>query len=189
MNKDIILFGMQGSGKGTQGKILLETLKNHKYLEMGQIFRALGSNDNAIGNYAKARVNQGLLVEDKVTIALFNAFYNTLEESDYMMTDGYPRKPEQAQHFLNTLQNNNREFVSVYFDLPKDVAVERILKRAQEQGRVDDTPEKIETRIQLYLDETMPIINMFKERGEFINIDATQTIDEIAAELKEKLGL
>lgn len=189
MNKDIILFGMQGSGKGTQAKELLASLTSHKYLEMGQIFRAICSNDNAVWNYVKARMNKGLLVEDKVTIGVFNTFFSTLEEWDNIMADGYPRKPEQAQHFLKTLQDNNREFVSVYFDLPKDIAVERILKRAEEQGRADDTPELIEQRIQLYLDETMPIINMFKEAGEFISIDATQSIDEIAAELKSKLGL
>jgi adenylate kinase family enzyme len=87
MNKDILFFGMQGSGKGTQAKILLERLDKHISFEPGQIFRALTKNDNLLGNYVKERTHKGMLVEDNMTISIYEACCQTLEVDQFLLLD------------------------------------------------------------------------------------------------------
>jgi adenylate kinase len=127
--KDIVLFGIQGSGKGTQAKILMDMLPKHVSFEPGEIFRALKSTPNAIGKYVQKRIDQGLLVEDKITIPLFEAYFQTLEPDEYMILDGFPRRIHQMHAFFETLYRHNRNVVGIYFELPKEIAVERLIAR------------------------------------------------------------
>jgi adenylate kinase len=88
-------------------------------------------------------------------------------------------------YFLERQARFKRDFLAVYFDLGRDEAVKRLMARAEKEGRVDDTPELIATRIDLYIKETMPVIEHFQELGKLVKIDATDTIDEIADAVKQ----
>jgi adenylate kinase len=97
--KDIILFGAPGCGKGTQAELLIEKLAGIvSHISTGDVFRALVSQPNAIGKYVKDRMESGKLIDDQVTMSLFNAyFFTVLDEQKYMLLDGYPRSIPQMQ--------------------------------------------------------------------------------------------
>jgi len=178
---------MQWSWKWTQAKILLNTFDHYVKFEPGQIYRALSKNENSIGDYVKKRTSQGKLVEDNVTISIFEAFYQTLDSNQAMILDGFPRKPQQMYYFLEKEYRCNRNFLVVYFDVPRDVAVARLLERSKIEWREDDNLEAINVRIDAYLHETMPVIETLTKLWKIIKVNADDTIENIAADLLQKL--
>lgn len=159
MLKDIVLFGCQGSGKGTQARKLVDHfLGQFRYFESGSILRALESNDNAIGSHIKTLMEQGKLLHDSLVVALFDAFYVTLREGQKMIVDGFPRDIPQMHSFLDRMYRNKRQMIGIWIDVSKEVAVQRAMQR----GRPDDTQESVERRINLYLQQTMPTIDYFE---------------------------
>lgn len=176
MLKDIVLFGAQGSGKGTQAKKLVEHfMGQYRYFESGAVLRALESNDNAIGSYIKVLMEQGKLLHDSLVVALFDAFYVTLREDQKMIVDGFPRDIPQMHSFLDRMYRNQREIIGIWIDVPKDIAIERALQR----GRPDDTEKSVEHRINTYYEQTMPIIDYIQHFGKLVKIDGTKDIDGV----------
>ncbi|MBP7061523.1 nucleoside monophosphate kinase [Patescibacteria group bacterium] len=131
--KDIVLFGMPGSGKGTQAELLLEKFKGQLgYLSTGEVFRALTSQKNGIGDYVKDRMESGLLINDDITVHLFEAFLCAVnDEKKHMLLDGYPRTIYQLERFLETEKNNNREVIGIFFKLDNEEAIQRMLLRGR----------------------------------------------------------
>lgn len=184
MLKDIVLFGAQGSGKGTQAKKLVEHFMwQYKYFESGAILRALGSNENAIGEYVEAFMSKGKMIDDSLVVALFDAFSVTLQKDQKMIVDGFPRDIPQMHSFLDRMYRNNREILGVWIDVPKDIAVERAMLR----GRADDTKESVEKRINTYYEQTMPIIDYIQHFGKLIKIDGTNTVEKVFADILQAL--
>ncbi|MDD2536983.1 MAG: nucleoside monophosphate kinase [Candidatus Absconditabacteria bacterium] len=188
MKKDLVFFGIQGSGKGTQADLFLEKYSEYKYLEPGQIFRALSSNDNIISQHIKDRMAQGKMLDDNLAFDLFNMYGHLLGDDDHMLTDGFPRSLPQMYYFLSREAKYHRDFLAVNFSLSREKAIERILKRAKEQGRVDDVEESILKRLDVFEKETQPVIDYFEHIGKLIIIDADQSIEVIQQELLEKLA-
>lgn len=179
MKKDIILFGIQWSGKGTQAKLLLEKIQDLKYFEPGNILRALKSNSNVIGDYIKACIEQGKLVENEILFGLFDMYWFTLKAGGNMLLDWFPRTMAQMDYFLNTEKEAQRDFVAVLYDLTREKTMERILHRASIEWRKDDTEEAIKIRLDTYEKETAPMINHLDSLGKVIHIDADQSIEKI----------
>lgn len=176
MLKDIVLFGAQGSWKGTQAKKLVDHfLGQYRYFESGAILRALESNDNAIGSYIKVLMDQGKLLHDALVVALFDAFYVTLREDQKMIVDGFPRDIAQMHSFLDRMYRNKREMIGIWIDVPKEISIERAMKR----GRPDDTKWSVEHRINTYYNQTMPIIEYIEHFGKLVKIDGTKSVDEV----------
>lgn len=189
MNKDLILFGIQGSGKGTQAELLLNAFPRLRYLESGNVFRALSSNDNIIANYIKDRIRQGKMLDDNLIFDLFNMYYHLLQEEDLILADGFPRTMPQMHYFLSKEYKHKRDFIAVYFDIPREVAVTRILKRAKIQNRADDlNMDTINQRLDLFEQETLPVIKYFKSIGKLITIDAQQSVEKIFEQTKAALS-
>lgn len=184
MLKDIVLFGAQGSGKGTQAKKLVEHFMwQYRYFESGAILRALGSSDNAIGNYVEVIMEKGKMIDDSLVVALFDAFYVTLQKDQKMIVDGFPRDIPQMHSFLDRMYRNNRQIIGIWIDVPKDVAVERAMMR----GRADDTKESVEKRINTYYEQTMPIIDYIEHFGKLIKIDGTHSVEQVFADILQAL--
>ena len=184
--KDIILFGMPWAGKGTQAELLLEK-KGHEYnhLSTGDIFRALFSSPNPIEKHMKSVMSAGNLVDDRISMAVFDMFlYVSLNEQKSMMLDGYPRTIPQLNALLTTLHAHNREMIGLYFVLPEDVAIERMKSR----WRDGETDEVIKKRLQTYYDETQPIIDAFVAQQKMITIDASGTPEQIHQRVLEVLA-
>ncbi len=182
---DIIIFGVQGSGKGTQSQLLLERFPNvFSYFATGDIFRALTSSANAIGNYVKERISQGQMVSDGVTNAIFEAYFHTvLDEKKYMLLDGYPRNMMQMEELVKLMRQYNRPVLGIHFVLPEEMAIQRIKAR----GRADDTDESIRKRLQRSKELTLPMIEHFKEHMPLIELDATPDIEHVAVAVAEAI--
>lgn len=102
--KDLVFLGIQGCGKGTQGKMLLKDYPNTVYMEMGQLCRALMSNDNGIGNYIRDLVDNGIMVDNFITHNLLHTTIQIAQKGGKgIMTDGFPRLMEQAEYFTKTM--------------------------------------------------------------------------------------
>ncbi|PID34575.1 MAG: hypothetical protein CR971_02570 [candidate division SR1 bacterium] len=181
MQKDIILFGTQGSGKGTQAKMLLERkLLKHKHFESGQILRALKSNDNMIGAHMREIINTGGLIDDEVIYKLFEVFMHFIGRDEYILSDGFLRTLNQMYYYLHKMHlAGDRDFIGIFYDIPREVAMERLLKRAEEQHRGDDTMDAIMMRLNLFEKNTLPVIHYLDKIGKIIRIDASKSVDEI----------
>lgn len=176
---DIVLFGIQGSGKGTQAEIMLEKYASLSSFATWDVFRALMSKPNAIQDYVKRQVDNGKYVADAVTIKIFEVYVETLEEWKAMLLDWYPRSLAQLDAFLTYEKEQGRTCVGILFDLSEEDAVERMLSR----WRHDDNPDAIKKRLSEYTANTQPVIDAFREKCELYSIDAKQSIDEIAKEV------
>ena len=181
--KDIVLFGIQGSGKWTQAQLLLEKRPAYAYCAMGDIFRAIIWTPNPIGDYVKKTLNEWHLINDHVTISLFHSYFHTLVSWQHMLLDGYPRTRVQIDDMLSFASDNERTMTGVHFVLSKEKAIERLLER----WRADDNHEAIEKRIQQFYDETQPIIDYFGKHAELISINADNSVENIHQELMSSL--
>ncbi len=188
--KDLIFLGIQCSGKWTQSKLLLKDNDNYEYLEMGQLFRAIMSNDNIIGNFVKDIVNNGKLVDPFVSR---DRFYTALEIANkkwnHLLIDWFPRSMSQAEFVVPSIEKYQRDYIVIHLLLSKEKAIERMLKRVEIEGRKDDTIETMNTRITTFMAETLPVIEYFTSLGKVITINGDGTIEEVQAELRNKLGL
>lgn len=190
MKKNIVMFGIQGSGKGTQAHNILNEFQTYKYLEIGNIFRAINSNQNLVSEYVKDTIKKGRMVKDSLVFDLFRLCSHLLEEDEAFLIDGFPRTMAQLDFFLGYQQRHNKDFVGVYLDLPRALAVERIQIRAKEQNREDDlNMETVNKRLDLFEYETLPVIEHLKSLGKLVVIDANQPIDTVYAQIKAELNL
>lgn len=186
MKKDIILFGIQWSWKWTQAEEILKQFPwLYSYFATGALFRALIANENAIGNYLRERVENGDLIHDDVTIALFNAYMQTvIDDKKQMLLDGYPRTIEQMKSTIALMNKNKRTLLGIQLVLPDEVAIERM----QERWRKDDTPESIQHRINQFYDKTQPMIDRFAENQNLIKVKADRTVEEVWADINKILN-
>jgi len=188
--KDLVFLGIQGCGKGTQAKLLLKDFPQYRYFEMGQTLRSLMSDDNMIGNYIKDTVNDGKMIDNFITHDLIHTGLKIVEKNNkHIVVDGFPRMLEQAEYFSNKMQEMGRDFLIIHLELPKEAALERMMKRAQIEGRKDDTPEAMQQRIDIFFTETTKVIQHFDALGKVIVIDARGSIEEIQTRLRTALGL
>jgi adenylate kinase len=198
---DIVLFGIQGSGKGTLGKAVSRQF-DYNYFEMGGELRRLAQEDSELGKKIKSIIEAGHLVSNEIVIEIVDNFINTNTSSQNpIIFDGIPRQMEQAQLFEEVLKKHQRQFMGILVDVPEQEALRRLTTRrvcksckevypasysgekcSKCQGelitRSDDTPKSIKTRIEAYYAETMPVINKYEEEGRIIIIDGTPEINE-----------
>lgn len=132
--------------------------------------------ENAIGDFLQHRIQTGQLISDEITESLFHAYVHTVrEDKKAMMLDGYPRSLHQGKDLLKVLEQYDRKPLIIFFDVPDDVVIERMLAR----GRADDTKESISNRISQFYDKTMPVVELFKQHADIVHINANDTIENI----------
>ncbi len=187
MKKDLVFFGIQWSGKWTQADLLLKDFPNYKYLEPGQIFRALTSNKNIISDHITERMSQWKMLDDSLAFDLFNMYGHLLSSKSKMLLDWFPRSLPQMYYFLSKESKHKRDFIGVHFYLSKEKATERLLKRAKEQWRKDDTKKSITKRLNTFEKETLPVIEYFEKIDKLITIDADQDVNLIYKDLLKQL--
>lgn len=157
---------------------------------MGQLFRAIMSNDNIIGNFAKGMVNSGELVDNFISHDWFHTALQIVKKKGVgLMVDGFPRAMEQVEFMIKDMNEYGRDFIVIHFELSKEKAIERMVKRAQIEGRADDTVEAMHERINEFMTQTMPVIKYLESLGKVITVNADDTIENVQKELKSKLGL
>lgn len=183
--KDIVLFGIQWSGKGTQSQLLQDQYGEMiSYFSSGDIFRALKSSPNAIGDYLGNRLELWQLISDEVTISMFHFYITTiLNDGKSMLLDWYPRSLPQLVDLVQVCLQNDRQVVGIYFELSREEAKKRMLWR----WRPDDTLEAVDKRLDLFFEKTLPNIELFGKFFPLIRIDASPTKEEVNLQVRKYL--
>ncbi len=179
----IVLMGAPGAGKGTQAKMLQERL-GIPQVSTGDLFRYNLKNDTELGQLAKGFMDKGELVPDEVTVAMVEDRLAQPDAVGGVILDGFPRSPAQAVAFDRLLADleESVDIVPVV-DVPKDMLVARLLKRAELEGRADDNEETIRNQMRVYEESTAPLIDFYEDKGLVRRINGQQSIDEVSAEL------
>lgn len=184
----LLIVGPPGAGKGTQSA-KLTTEFGIPGIATGDIFRENIRNQTELGKQVSAIISAGDYVPDSLTNDLVA---NRLKEADCesgFLLDGYPRTIEQL-HFLDGLLADEGTALDAVIQLvaDEDEIVSRLLKRAHEEGRTDDTPETIRHRQSLYQRETAPLIAVYSERGLVLEIDALGEVNAVAERIRDGLA-
>lgn len=183
----LFLSGPQGSGKGTQARILADK-RGYFHWEMGALLRAEAKTETEVGKKIAVLINAGSLVSDVIIKQVLDVKFKTIPKDQTIMFDGFPRNMEQADFLLAFLHEHGRkDFVTMLLDIPKDESLKRLLLRAQVEHRLDDTPETIEKRLYIYEMETLPMLNTLRDKTYFIDIDGRSSIEEVSRLIENAL--
>jgi adenylate kinase len=176
---NFILFGPPGSGKGTQSLKIAEKY-NLVHISTGDIFRKNIREKTPLGLKVQAIIEKGELVPDALLIEILEDALQQHSKAKGFVFDGFPRTIQQA-HDLDMMLGKNKESVSLVLALEvgDGEILKRLLKRAEIEGRKDDTKEVIENRIQIYNNQTQPLIDFYKNKKKFQSIQGIGGIDEI----------
>lgn len=185
----VVLFGPPGVGKGTQGSRLAAAL-GVPAISTGDLFRAHVANGTDLGKRISALIASGDYVPDSVTNAMLAERLAQPDAQEGFLLDGYPRTADQVAELdrLLALQGASLDCV-VLLGAPEDVLEQRLLRRAAEQGRSDDTPEVIRHRLGVYHQETEPLVSLYDAADLVLRVDGTGTPDEVHDRLLAALGL
>jgi len=175
----IILIGIQGSGKSTQGTLLSEKL-GIPYLSTGHIFRKIARERTPLGKQIKVVMNAGLLISDAQTLKIVNEYLNRPEYRQGYILDGFPRTLHQAKTFRNGIDK------VIYLIISDKEALWRISGRNGEV-REDETLMAIRKRIDSFHKFTEPVIEFYKKKGQLIEVDGEQPVNKIHDEILKKL--
>jgi len=181
---DLVLFGIQGSGKGTQAKKLAEEFGFYIF-EAGGELRTIASSGSDLGNTVKSYIDEGHLVPFEIIMEVVRTAVLAQPASQKILFDGIPRDHEQMAAFNKIMDEANRPFVCVQIMVNEEQAFQRILGRATEQGRADDADEeKIYRRMDLFREKTIPVIQEYRKKGNLIEVDGEGAVDEIYERFK-----
>jgi adenylate kinase len=184
---NILLLGLQGAGKGTQGR-LISSEYGIPHIATGDILRSAIAAGTPLGRDVQPLYDAGKLVPDEIMIELIRDRLAEDNTREGFVLDGFPRTAVQAEALDAMLAEIERPLSVVFeFQLPEEVAVERLLRRAHEEGRVDDTPEAIRMRLHLYRELTEPLIEHYRARGNLVGVHADRPVEDVFAEIQQAL--
>ena len=184
----IILIGPPGAGKGTQATRLSEKL-GIPAISTGDIFRANVKNETELGKTAKRYMDAGEYVPDEVTNSMVQDRLNQDDTANGFMLDGYPRTEAQVHELDRMLKEASQELDHVVeLTADTDEIVARLLARAQIEKRADDTEDVIRHRLDVYVEQTQPLTDIYQERGLLRKVDGLGEIDEVTDRGLKALG-
>ncbi len=208
MHKDIILVGKQGSGKGTQAKILAKKL-GFKIFETGAALREIAQQDTDLGREVLDITSRGDLVSNDIVMKIVENFLKTLDNNTPVIFDGIPRSEVQRETLEALLAKNSRDFVVIEIKLSNEEALNRLLIRAKCNDcganfgspedlcpvcgsenisrRKDDNPDAIMNRLKNFDEYTYPLLEEWEKAGKLISVDGEQSVEEVSEEIFSKL--
>jgi adenylate kinase len=184
----LIFMGPPGAGKGTQAQIVADRF-GIPAISTGDIFRANVSNGTELGLEAKRYMDAGEYVPDTVTNLMVR---NRIDEEDAVkgfLLDGYPRTLAQVDELDGMINyTGHRLDAVVCIAVDSDELVRRLSSRAETEGRTDDTEDVIRRRQELYLEQTEPLVEVYRDRGLLCEVDGSGQVDEVTQRILDALG-
>lgn len=183
---NIVLFGPPGAGKGTQSEKLIEHY-NLLHISTGDLFRKHLGEGTELGKKAKGYMDDGKLVPDQLVVDMVDVKLQEDNDRQGTIFDGFPRTIPQAEALDQLLESKGMPIaVTVMLDVPDDELILRLMERGKTSGRTDDQDKsKIETRLQVYKDETLPVANYYKTQGKLAVVDGVGSINDIFERITE----
>ena len=210
----IVLLGPPGSGKGTQADLLSEQL-NLKHIATGDLFRYNFKNETDLGKLAKSYMDKGHLVPDDVTIAMVKERLSQPDVANGVMLDGFPRNCEQADALDEMLRADNRTLTGVlYLNVPDEEIIMRLSGRltcrncqatyhrvftppkvegicdvcgGELYQRADDSEETVKRRLEIYKENTAPLIEYYRDKGLLVEVDGVGVLEEITRKVNDAI--
>ena len=184
----LLLIGAPGAGKGTQAE-KLSTAYSIPAISTGDIFRHNVKNETELGKQAKAFMDRGEYVPDSLTNDLVRDRLSQADAKDGFLLDGYPRTAEQVTELDSILESAGTKLdVVVQLTADTDEVVRRLLNRAIEQGRADDTEDVIRRRLEVYEEQTAPLTSVYASRGLLVTVDGLGEVEEVTGRILEALS-
>ncbi len=175
----IVLLGAPGSGKGTQAAILTQRL-GVPHISTGELLRAAVKAGTELGKKAKSVMDRGELVSDEIMLGLIEERLQADDVADGFILDGYPRNLAQATALDKLLNRIGQPLdIAVQIEVDTEMVIDRIAKRAQEEGRSDDSEETVRKRMEVYEESTAPVVGHYEEHGLLTRVLGVGTIEEV----------
>lgn len=188
MSARLLLIGPPGAGKGTQA-VELSSAYGIPAISTGDIFRANVAGGTELGLAAKAFMDRGEYVPDSLTNDLVRDRLSHEDAADGFLLDGYPRTIDQVRELDSMLETAGTQLDAVVLlTADTDEVVARLLKRATEQGRADDTEDVIRRRLEVYAEQTAPLIEVYGDRGLVVEVDGLGAITEVTGRIRGALA-
>jgi adenylate kinase len=184
---NIVMLGAPGAGKGTQAVRIAEA-HGIPHISTGEMLRAAIAAGSELGLKVKAIVESGELVPDELVVEVIRERLGQPDTNNGFVLDGFPRTLGQAEALDALLAELGRPLrVVLELELAEETAVERMLGRAAEEGRADDTPEVIRNRFAVYRRQTEPLSEYYRSKGILLGIDSAPSMDEVFAAIERVL--
>jgi len=185
---DLVFFGIQGSGKGTQAKKLAAEF-GYDIFEAGGELRRIKASGSALGKTVKSYIDVGKLVPFKIIMQVTKEAVLARPKNQKILFDGIPRDEDQMNAFNTIMEEMGRNFLCVEIVVNKEEAVQRILGRAKVEGRTDDADEAIvRRRMQTFEEKTMPVIERYRAEGKLVEVDGEGDVEAVYERLKKGIG-
>lgn len=176
---NVIIFGGPGSGKGTQSALLKEKYGLF-HISTGDVLRSEIKNQTDLGKKADALISKGHLIPDSLMVEILEDVLRHQPDAKGFIFDGFPRTLPQAEALKELLKKSNTEISGVVsLEVPEDELIERLLKRGEISGRSDDNHETIQKRLDVYRNQTEPLVDYYKNEGKYNGIVGIGSIEEI----------
>ena len=184
----LLLLGAPGSGKGTQAARLKDSL-GVPHISTGDLLRAEVAAGSKLGLEAREVMARGELVSDAILLGMLEDRFSRTDTANGFILDGYPRNLAQAAALDALLARIGRPMdFAVQLEVPSELLVERIAGRAKAEGRADDNPDSVRKRLQVYADQTAPVIDFYRQHGQLTVVDGVGGLDEVFTRILEAIS-
>ena len=182
--KNIVIFGAPGSGKGTQSDLIIKKY-GLEHISTGDVLRNEIKNETELGKTAKEYIDKGQLIPDELMVNILASVYDSFgKEHQGVNFDGFPRTIPQAEALKEMLSERGHKVAAmIELDVPEDELMTRLVKRGKESGRSDDNEETIKKRLDVYHNQTAPLIEWYKNEGIHHHIDGLGELDRIFGDI------
>lgn len=182
--KNIVIFGAPGSGKGTQSDLMIKKY-GFGHISTGDVLRNEIKNGTELGKTAKAYIDKGQLIPDELMINILASVYDSFgKEHKGVIFDGFPRTIPQAEALKKMLDERGHKIAAmIELDVPESELMQRLIKRGKESGRSDDNEETIKNRLDVYHNQTAPLIEWYKKENLHHHINGLGELDRIFGDI------
>ncbi len=182
--KNIVIFGAPGSGKGTQSDMLIEKY-GLGHISTGDVLRNEIKNGTELGKTAKGYIDNGQLIPDDLMVNILASVYDSFgKDHKGVIFDGFPRTIPQAEALKKMLNERGHKIAAmIELDVPEDELMKRLIKRGKESGRSDDNAETIKRRLDVYHNQTAPLIEWYEKEGIHNHINGLGELDRIFSDI------